>query len=107
MEFLPHRLLAGAVPAIDMRQDLGDGGEGDGRDALADIERGQDLDQVGILAHLDAMLEGDIDDTARQRAGAAGDDRRTVGSASAKDSATALSSLSAMAPRDMRNDPPA
>src|SRR5580658_203702 len=63
-------------PPIDMGENLGDSSKGGDRDLVADIEGRQNLDQIGILAHSDAMGEGEFEDLPGDGTAAGGEHTR-------------------------------
>ncbi len=51
-----------AIGAENIEEDFGDGGEGGDGDLLADLDGCKNFGEIGILAYLDAMGEGEFED---------------------------------------------
>ena len=68
----------GAVGAVDVDEDLGDGGESRDRDPIADLDRREQFGEIRVLANLDAVLESECQNALGDRASAARDHSRRI-----------------------------
>ncbi len=66
------------VGAVDVDEDLGDGGKGRERNLVADLDGGEQLGEVGVLPDLHTVLEGELQDALGDRPAAARDYPRRI-----------------------------
>src|SRR5690242_10376596 len=59
------------ICAVDVDQDLGHRGEGRDRDLVADLDGGEQLGEIRVLANLYAVLESEGEDALGDRAASA------------------------------------